>query len=221
MKVMILAAGRGKRMMPLTKDTPKPLLKIGKYSLLEHHILNLKKADFRQIVINTSYLGEKIQKKIGNGKKYGVQIEYSDEKKEALETAGGIKKAQSLLTEKFIVINSDIWTDYNFKELKLDNNKQAKIILVPNPTFNKNGDFYHNNSLQKYTFAGIAIYHRCFFVNIPTGKIALAPYLKKGLKNNKINTELYKGSWYDIGTPERIKKLQKSFDNFYPNLQQQ
>ncbi|RLA07597.1 MAG: hypothetical protein DRQ51_05535 [Gammaproteobacteria bacterium] len=204
---MILAAGRGMRMMPLTENTPKPLLKIGKHPLLEWHIINLKKAGFKNIVINISYLGEQIIKTIGDGEKYGVKIQYSDEKDNILETAGGIKKALPLLGDKaFIVVNSDIKTNFDFKKLSLKKNKNANLVLINNPDFNPNGDFYHHNSKQKYTFAGIAIYHPRFFENIPHKKAPLAPHLKQALENKDAYTTLYNGIWQDIGTPERFYK---------------
>ncbi len=209
---MILAAGRGQRMMPLTKEQPKPMLKILGKPLIEHHIDALKQAGITNIVINLAWQGDKIVEYFGDGSRIGVSIEYSYEPEGGLETAGGIIAALPLLTEQFLVVNGDIFTDYDFSsltQLHLENN-EAHITLVENPAHNPDGDFSLNhNKLQteRYTFSGISRFGRDFFNEYPTGTLRLGPLLKEQLGTGKVSTELYLGQWDDIGTPERLTKL--------------
>ncbi len=209
MKAMILSAGLGTRMRPLTNHTPKPLLKIGGKPLIVWHIERLRDAGFRQIVINVAYLGQQIIDYLGDGSKFGVQIEFSDEQNEgALETAGGIVKALPLLSDTFLVVNGDVWTDYSFdSNYKLEEDSLAKLILVNNPEHNLNGDFYLTDTKEKYTFSGIGYYSKKMFENLEYGKQPLAPILFTAIKNRQLITELYQGEWYDIGTPQRLKCL--------------
>jgi MurNAc alpha-1-phosphate uridylyltransferase len=215
-KVMILAAGRGKRMQPLTDSIPKPLLEVTENTtLIELHIKRLQSLGFIEIVINVAWMGEKIISYLGDGSRYGVTIEYSNENDNALETAGGIINALDLLgSEPFIVINADIYTDYDFSHLRLQNNNQAQLVLVPNPEFNIDGDFFIKDDILnssegvKFTFSGIAIYHPGFFKNLPRGSLALGPLLREAISKSRINAEVYYGKWFDIGTPERLLKLQ-------------
>ncbi len=209
MKAMILAAGLGTRMRPLTNHTPKPLLKIGEKPLIVWHIERLREAGFRQIVINVAYLGQQIIDFLGDGSKFGVQVEFSDEQHEgALETAGGVVKALPLLSDTFLVVNGDIWTEYPFdSSYKLDDGLFAKLILVNNPEHNLEGDFYLTGKKKKYTFSGIGYYSKEMFEDLDYGKQPLAPILFKAIKNKRLITELYQGEWYDIGTPERLKYL--------------
>lgn len=214
MKAMILAAGRGERMRPLTDTTPKPLLKVDKLCLIEHHILNLKKAGITDLVINTAWLAEKIHKKLGNGSNYGVSITYSDEG-EALETGGGIKKALPLLGESsFLVVNGDVWCDYDYKNLpNLKKECLAHLILVDNPQQHPEGDFsikkglLSNNDNEKKTYSGIGIYSPKLFTQ-KEERFPLGPLLRSAADNNLISAENYTGYWLDIGTPERLQKLQ-------------
>ncbi len=212
MKAMILAAGLGTRMRPLTNHTPKPLLKIGGKPLIVWHIEQLRNAGFGQIVINIAYLGQQIIDYLGDGSEFGVQIEFSDEQNEgALETAGGIVKALPLLSDTFLVVNGDIWTDYPFdSSYKLDDGLLAKLILVKNPKHNLDGDFYLTGTHEKYTFSGIGYYSKDMFKELEYGKQSLAPLLFNAIDKNIVITELYNGKWYDIGTPERLRHL----DNF-------
>lgn len=213
MKAMILAAGRGERMRPLTDTTPKPLLEIDGHCLIEHHIFNLKEAGFTDIVINTAWLAEKIHRKLGNGSQYGVNIQYSDEQ-EALETGGGIKNALDLLTDDvFLVINGDVWCDYDYSKLPtLDKNNLAHLVLVNNPKHNSTGDFsiqenmLSNHSENKLTFSGIGLYRANFFKQ-KENKFPLAPLLRLAADENKISAEYFSGVWIDIGTPERLEQL--------------
>lgn len=209
MNAMILAAGLGSRMRPLTNHTPKPLLKIGGKPLIVWHIERLRDAGFTQIVINVAYLGQQILDYLGDGSTFGVQLEFSDEQNEgALETAGGILKALPLLSDTFLVVNGDVWTDYSFdSSYKLEENLLAKLILVKNPEHNLEGDFSLANTQEKYTFSGIGYYSKKMFEELEYGKQPLAPLLFKAIKENKLVTELYEGRWYDIGTPERLKSL--------------
>jgi len=217
---MLLAAGRGERMQPLTNTIPKPLLEIkNDTSLIELHIKKLKSLGFTDIVINIAWLGEKIVSKLGDGSHYGVNIQYSDEADSALETAGGIINALELLGGKpFIVINADIVTDYDFSQLQLRENKLAQLVLVPNPEFHPEGDFFiHNNSVHplegdKFTFSGIALYHPDFFKNCAAGVLALGPLFRHAIDNFSIEAEVYRGAWFDIGTPERFTDIKKYFD---------
>ena len=209
MKAMILAAGLGSRMRPLTDHTPKPLLEVGGKPLIVWHIERLKEAGFTEIVINVAYLGQQIIDFLGDGSLYGVSIEFSDEQDEgALETAGGIVKALPLLSETFLVVNGDIWTDYSFEHtFQLSNNHLAHLILVNNPKHNLEGDFYLSNRLDKYTFSGIGYYSKKMFTELTFGKQALAPLLFKAIAEERVRTSLHQGQWYDIGTPERLEKL--------------
>ena len=235
MKAMILAAGRGERMRPLTDTIPKPLLQIAGKSLIEYHIQALVKAGINELVINHAWLGEKIEAQLGDGAKFGAKIQYSREG-QALETAGGIKNALHLLGDKpFIVVNADVFTDYPFEQLKtsaehLATSEMAHLVLVDNPEHNHRGDFYcHKNKVidplsckrtveqkaeQKhehaYTFSGIACYAPAFFYAMQAGKQALAPMLRTAMAKQQVSGEIYRGAWCDIGTPERLEELNKS-----------
>jgi len=212
MKAMILAAGRGERMRPLTDNTPKPLLKVAGKSLIEHHIDNLKSAGFTELVINTAWLSEKIHQQLGDGSQYGISIEYSDEK-EALETGGGIKKALPLLGENFLVVNGDVWCNYDYSQLPtLAEDMLAHLVLVNNPEHNPVGDFsitdnlLSNKEQNRLTFSGIGLYRAALF-NHNEQRFPLAPLLRKSADDNKISAEFFPGKWLDIGTPERLEQL--------------
>ncbi|WP_440055204.1 N-acetylmuramate alpha-1-phosphate uridylyltransferase MurU [Pseudoalteromonas sp. T1lg65] len=222
MKAMILAAGRGQRMMPLTAELPKPMLQVAGKPLLQYHIERIKQAGIKDIVINLAWQGEAIKSYFGDGSDFGVDIEYSEEPAGGLETAGGIIQALPLLCEQhetFIVINGDIFTDYDLHALTLlelasspENGCQAHIVLVENPLHHPHGDFAltqqtHND--KKYTFSGISKYHKSFFENCAAGFVKLGPLLKQGLDSKKISTELYLGQWNDIGTPERLDAINR------------
>ena len=210
MTAMILAAGLGSRMRPLTDYTPKPLLKVADKPLIVWHIEALKRSGFCNIVINVAYLGEQIIEYLGDGSEFGVNIQFSDEQDEgALETAGGIFKALPLLSETFLVVNGDVWTDYvydNSFDLKGD---LAHLLLVSNPEHNPTGDFYLTGSDEKFTFSGIGYYSKKLFANLSYGKQPLAPLLFEAIDNKNITTSYYSGEWHDIGTPERLMALEK------------
>jgi MurNAc alpha-1-phosphate uridylyltransferase len=217
MKAMILAAGHGTRMRPLTDHTPKPLLKAGGKPLIVWHIKKLKQAGFEDIVINIAWLADQIPAALGDGSNFGVNLHYSNEQNEgALETAGGIVKALPLLgDEQFLVVNGDVWCDYQYHKNRLKNDDLAHLVLVNNPPHNPNGDFALINkrvdvegcSHLKFTFSGIGYYHPDLFRNLPKGKLALAPVLRKAMHKNLVSGELFSGDWRDIGTPERLATL--------------
>lgn len=217
---MILAAGRGKRLMPLTKNTPKSLIKVRGKALIEYSIEEVKKANINDIIINTAYLGNQIQAHLGDGDKFGICIKYSIEKT-ALETAGGIIKALPLLgNAPFVVINADILCDYDLSALTLPNNSLAHLMLVDNPQHNPNGDFsltggritYLSNT-QVYTFSGIGIYHTDFFQShlLNDKKLTLSNLFKEAINKGQLTGEYYSGHWQDIGTPERLASVNNNY----------
>jgi len=219
MKAMILAAGRGERMRPLTDMIPKPLLPVGGKPLIVHHIERLREAGFSEIVINLGHLGHLIPKTLGDGSRWGLNIYYSDEQDEgALESLGGIVKALDILgSEQFLVLNGDIYCNYPFnKDFQLQNTL-AHLILVPNPQHNKNGDFglnngYISNVAQKmFTFSGIGYYHPSIFNDTMPQKAPLAPLLRNAADKQQISGEIFEGVWHDIGTPQRLKEINENF----------
>jgi len=222
MKAMILAAGLGTRMRPLTDKTPKPLLKVGGIPLIVWHIERLAHDGFTDIVINIAHLGYQIPEALGDGSEWGVKITYSDEQEEgALESAGGIVKALPLLgNDSFVVLNGDVWTDYDFQDhRKLADGILAHLVLVPNPEHNPEGDFALEDNIvvdaKQYTFSGIGYYSPKLFEGVPYGKSALAPLLRAAMKEGKVTGELYEGEWLDIGTPERLELLNAQLMNRY------
>lgn len=211
---MILAAGRGERMRPLTDNLPKPLLKVAGKMLIEYHLEKLKSAQITEVVINHAWLGEKIEQALGDGSQYGLNIHYSHEA-EALETAGGIINALPLLgSDAFIVVNGDIYCDYDLSILPPSLSGLAHLVLVNNPPHNPQGDFVLTNTgaveqegENKQTFSGIGVYHPDLFKGYPNGKLALAPILRKAMDQHQVSGESYQGVWHDIGTPERLNEL--------------
>lgn len=223
MKAIILSAGRGQRMRPLTDSTPKPLLKAGPYSLIEYHLLSLAKAGFNEIVINVSYHPQQFLDLLGDGSRYGLKIHFSYEPENGgLETGGGILQALPLLgNAPFLVVNADIWTDYPFASLKnkLTDSQLAHLVLTNNPAHNTGGDFYlENNKIlptgnQKLTMCGISVYHPKLFANCQAGIFSVVPLLRNAIAQNLVSGELYQGQWYDIGTSERLQLLQNHLLN--------
>jgi N-acetyl-alpha-D-muramate 1-phosphate uridylyltransferase len=206
MTAMILAAGYGKRMRPLTDTTPKPLLKVKGKPLIVWHIEKLVSKGFKTIIINIAHLGEQIIEHLGDGSNWGIEIIYSDERQSGpLETAGAIIKSLPLLSETFLVLNGDIWCDYDF-DINFKLTKQAHLILVPNPEHNPNGDFRFQDTY--YTFSGIGYYSKKVFEHIPLERLPLAPLLKGLAIKQKVSFELHQGIWSDIGTPERLAEVQ-------------
>ncbi|MDP2179026.1 N-acetylmuramate alpha-1-phosphate uridylyltransferase MurU [Methylicorpusculum sp.] len=215
MKAMILAAGRGERMRPLTDHTPKPLLLAADKALIVHTIDQLCQAGFTEIVINLAHLGEQIKHFLGNGHRFKVAIEYSDEGDSALETAGGIIKALPLLgSSPFLVVNGDIATDFPFASLRTLEINLAHLILVNNPVHHPDGDFgldqtnnVVNDAPVKLTFSGIGVYSPALFEGCLPGKQKLAPLLRSAIEQQRITGQKFEGFWLDIGTPERLLEL--------------
>jgi len=221
MKAMILAAGRGERMRPLTDTLPKPLLEVGGKPLIVLHIERLARNGFKEIVINIAHLGQKIIDYLGNGSRYGVDISYSDERESgALESAGAIIKALPLLgDEPFLVVNGDIFCEYEFRgDFNLED-KAAHLILVQNPQHNTKGDFGLDGSLvlnkdeDMYTFSGIGYYNPVLFKNLPETKAPLAPLLREAIRYKKVSGELFNGLWMDIGTPQRLQNINEKISS--------
>ncbi|PKM10409.1 MAG: mannose-1-phosphate guanylyltransferase [Gammaproteobacteria bacterium HGW-Gammaproteobacteria-3] len=216
MKAMILAAGRGERMRPLTDSKPKPLLLAGGQPIIVHTLKQLRLAGFEEIVINLAHLGEQISRYLGDGRQWGVTIRYSNEGDHGLETAGGIAHALPLLGEKpFLVINGDIATDFPLASLKNRIIDQAHLVLVDNPEHHPQGDFgldapqsVVDDSAIKFTFSGIGVYHPSLFNTVTPGTSQkLAPLLRQALAARRVSGEKYSGFWLDIGTPQRLQEL--------------
>jgi MurNAc alpha-1-phosphate uridylyltransferase len=215
MKAMILAAGRGERMQPLTDTSPKPLLKVAGKPLIEYCIENLVAAGFTQLVINLSHLGQQIRDYCGDGSQWGAEISYSDEGETALETAGGIAYALPLLGDQpFLVINADIICDYPLAELRNKHFDLAHLVLIDNPPHHPQGDFSLNHNrlsetgAEKLTFSGIGIYHPDLFKDISFGPLKLRPVLNQAMQDQRISGEKFDGLWMDIGTPERLTEIE-------------
>ncbi|HFC30116.1 MAG TPA: nucleotidyltransferase family protein [Oceanospirillales bacterium] len=216
MRALILAAGKGERMRPLTLFKPKPLLEVCGIPLIEYHIINLKKAGFKQIVVNVSWLAQQIMQRLGNGSQFGVEIRYSYEGEKPLETGGGMLKALPLLNnEAFLVVNGDIFTDFDFSEISIQDDKLAHLVLVKNPAHNPNGDFAltednlltNNNSQQKLTYSGIGIYHPKLFKEAQAGKFSVIPLVKQAIAKNLVSGQIHQQQWDDIGTIERLTAI--------------
>lgn len=217
MKAMILAAGRGERMRPLTDHTPKPLLKVAGTPLIEHHLHRLARGGFREVVINVAHLGEQIRRHLGGGEAYGLNILYSDEGDAALETGGGVFKALPLLgPEPFLVVNGDIWCDHSLRPSRLQPGDLAHLILVDNPAHNPRGDFALEGGrlldvgTDRLTFSGIGYYHPELFSGCTPGWFPLAPLLREAAQRGRAGAGHYRGAWSDAGTPARLEALNRS-----------
>jgi MurNAc alpha-1-phosphate uridylyltransferase len=216
MKAMILAAGRGERMRPLTDHTPKPLLSVGGKPLIVWHIERLAKSGFKDVVINHAHLGSQIEEALQDGRSWGLNIQYSPESI-ALETAGGIANALHLLgTDPFLVVNGDVFTEIDFSGLKLDGSDLAHLIMVDNPPQHPKGDFaligdrLANEGDLKLTFSGVGVYHPDLFADVNRGEPAkLGVLLKEAMNKGLVSGRHYQGIWHDIGTPERLSALDK------------
>ena len=212
MKAMILAAGRGERLRPLTDHTPKPLISAAGRPLIEHLISALAACGYREIVVNTAHLGELIEQRLGDGRRLGARLAYSREN-EALETGGGIFQALGLLgNEPFLVVNGDIGTDFPFERLQKHPEGLAHLILVNNPPHHSRGDFALENGLvldsggtERHTFSGIGVYRPELFAGCVAGRFPLAPLLRAAMARGEVSGELYRGFWMDIGTRERLE----------------
>lgn len=211
---MILAAGRGERMRPLTDTLPKPLLRVHGKPLIEYHVERLASVGFERIVINLAWLGSLIRDYLGDGSRFGASILYSEESPRALEPAGGIFRALSLLgATPFVVVNGDIFTDYAFERLRLPEGRDSHIVLVPNPPQHPRGDFGLEQGSAvaaaptQYTFGCIAVYRPEFFAGCTDGAFPLKPLLLRSMAAGRCGAELYTGPWEDVGTPERLRAL--------------
>ncbi|HTT02647.1 MAG TPA: nucleotidyltransferase family protein [Steroidobacteraceae bacterium] len=215
---MVLAAGRGERMRPLTDTTPKVLLAAGGKPLIVYHLEALARAGVREVIINLSWLGEQIRTALGTGERYGLSLSYSEEGPHALETGGGIYQALPLLgSAPFLVVNADNWTDFDFGALarmKLGAADDARIVLVPNSPHHPAGDFglqgdrVINTETGRLTYAGIGIYQAAFFAGCAPGRFPLLPLLQRAIAAGRLRGQLHAGAWFDIGSAERLAALE-------------
>jgi N-acetyl-alpha-D-muramate 1-phosphate uridylyltransferase len=221
MRAMILAAGLGKRMQPLTADKPKPLLKVGEKTLIEYQIERLVAGGVTGVVINHFYLGSMIEESLGDGSRFGIEILYSKEPIR-LETAGGIiKSLPKLKDDSFIVVNADIWTDFDFSKLQPVDGSDclAHLVLVENAEHNPHGDFFidaegklheENETRDKrLTFSGISVMHKNLFAGLPIQPLSTVPLLQQAMTQDQVSGEIYDGVWIDVGTPERLQEVNK------------
>jgi N-acetyl-alpha-D-muramate 1-phosphate uridylyltransferase len=214
MKAMILAAGRGERMRPLTDHTPKPLLSVAGKPMIVHTIEQLVQAGYTELVINHAHLGSQIEGALGDGTQFGASIQYSPEGEQGLETAGGIIHALPLLgNTPFLVVNGDIATNFDFSSLRHITVDLAHLVLVPNPDHHPNGDFGVTNGLvdehatERRTFSGIGVYSPKLFDNLPEGTRKLGGLLRSKMADRRVSGQKFDGFWLDIGTPERLHAL--------------
>ena len=217
MKAMILAAGKGERMRPLTLHTPKPLVRAGGVPLIEYHLKALQSAGFNELVINHAWLGQQIEDHLGDGQRFGLGIQYSPEG-EPLETGGGIYRALPLLgTEPFLVVNGDVWTDYDFAQLRRPMTGLAHLVMIDNPAHNPAGDFglvdgqvrEASADEPRLTYSGIAIISPQLFAASSGGAFKLAPLLREAMGKGLVTGEHFKGRWIDVGTHERLAEVER------------
>jgi MurNAc alpha-1-phosphate uridylyltransferase len=214
MKAMLLAAGRGERMRPLTDRVPKPLLAVAGRPLIVHLIGSLVTAGFRDLVINHAHLGDALEQALGDGAGWGARIRYSPEPPGALETGGGILQALPLLgAGPFLVVNADIYTDYAFGRLRRDPAGLAHLVLVDNPAHHPGGDFALTGDrvgeagAPRYTYAGIGLYRPELFLGASPGRFPLAPLLRAAARAGSVSGERHRGRWFDVGTPARLAEV--------------
>ncbi|MDH4569944.1 nucleotidyltransferase family protein [Pseudomonas sp. BN414] len=217
MKAMILAAGKGERMRPLTLHTPKPLVRAAGTPLIEFHLQALAKAGFNELVINHAWLGQQIEDHLGDGARFGLSIRYSAEG-EPLETGGGIFQALPLLgDEPFLIVNGDVWTDFEFSHLRRPLDGLAHLVLVDNPTHHPHGDFVLENGRVRdavagessLTYSGIAVLHPRLFEGCQAGAFKLAPLLRQAMAAGQVTGERFAGRWVDVGTHERLAEVER------------
>lgn len=222
MKAMVLAAGFGNRLRPLTDHTPKPLLPIGGKPMIVHHLEKLAAAGFKEVVINLGHLGHKIPEALGDGSSWGLSIAYSDEGPDPLETGGGLAKALPLLgDEPFLLVNGDVWSDLDFSTIptSLAENDLATLYLVQKPRWREKGDFSLSRSrvveseIPEYLYAGIALYHPKILEGAKVEKFSIVPRLKSAISKNLVGGILFSGEWDDVGTPDRLSALQSKYGN--------
>ena len=219
MKAVVLAAGKGERLRPLTEATPKPLIEVRGKPLIVHHLERLRDAGFTHIHINTSWLAEKLQTALGDGSRYGVHIQYSYEGPEPLEAGGGLfRMLPALGRDPFLVVNGDVFTDFAFENLKhrLKSDFLAHLVMVPNPPHHPQGDFHLSpaghlrpEGAPKHTYSGIGVYKADLFKDCRAGRFPLLPLLQQAMAAEALSGEQYGGQWSDVGTPESLARLDK------------
>ncbi len=214
MRAMILAAGRGERMRPLTDGVPKPLLEAGGHALIEYHLHALAAARVGQVVVNLSWLGEKVRASLGDGSRYGVRISFSEEGPVPLETGGGIARALPMLGgEAFLVVNGDVWTDQSFAALDAPPGSLGHLLLVTNPAHHPQGDFALGadgrivRHGERLTYAGIGVLDPALFADSAPGRFPLKPLLDRALEAGRLTGQRLEGNWTDVGTPARLAEL--------------
>lgn len=212
---MVLAAGRGERMRPLTDRTPKPLLTVRGKPLIVYHLEKLARAGVQQVVINLCWLGHQIRSALGDGSRFGLRIVYSDEGAEALETGGGIQRALPWLgREPFLVVNGDVFTDFDFAAVTIAPEALAQLVLVPNPPHVPQGDFaliegrVRASGAPRLTYSGIGLLRAELFADCGPGRFPLLPLLQRAIALDRLRGQLYRGAWSDVGTAERLAALQ-------------
>ena len=211
---MVLAAGRGERMRPITDTLPKPLVPVAGKPLIGYHLERLAAAGVREVVVNLSWLGDRIRAALGDGRDYRLSISYSEEGPVPLETGGGIFKALPLLGPgPFLVVNGDTWSDIDYARLALEDGANGRIVLVPNPTHNSRGDFgvegdvVVDREIDRFTYSGVGVYSPEFFDGCSPGRFPMLPLLKRAIAARLLRGEVHPGEWCDVGTPERLATL--------------
>ena len=209
-----MAAGRGERMRPITDTLPKPLVPVAGKPLIGYHLERLARAGIKEVVINLSWLGERIKAALGDGRDYGLSIAYSEEGPVPLETGGGIFRALPLLgAGSFLVVNGDTWSDIDYGHLALEGGADGRIVLVRNPTHNTRGDFglegdvVVDREMDRLTYSGVGVYRPEFFAGCSPGKFPMLPLMKRAIAARVLRGELHRGEWCDVGTPERLASL--------------
>ena len=215
MKAMVLAAGRGERMRPITDTVPKPLVRVGGRPLIAWHLAALARAGVREVVINLSWLGEQLRTALGAGADFGLRITYSEEGPVPLETGGGIFRALPLLgPEPFLVLSGDIWTDIDLGGVRLEPEADAHLVLIPNPPHHPRGDFGLEGNVvvqrdsERLTYANVGIYRPEFFAGCAAGRFPLLEPLNRAIAARLVRGEVHRGAWSDVGTPERLAQLE-------------
>ncbi len=214
-RAMLLAAGRGERLRPITDTLPKPLVEVAGKPLIVYHLEALARAGIRDVVVNLSWLGARISAALGDGSRYGVRIAYSEEGPEPLETGGGIHRALPLLgSDPFLVVNADVWTDLDFSGVPaLEESADARLMLAPNPPHHPRGDFGLEDDFVveqdtgRFTYTGIGVYRPELFQGCTPGKFPLLPLLRRAIAARRLRGEVYRGEWLDIGSPDRLAWL--------------
>jgi MurNAc alpha-1-phosphate uridylyltransferase len=214
-RAMVLAAGRGERMRPLTDSVPKPLLEVRGKPLIVYHLEKLARLGVQQVVINLAWLGERIRAALGDGARWNLAIQYSDEAGMALETGGGIFQALPWLgSEPFLVVNADVYTDFDFGALRIAPDALAQLVLVANPVQHPNGDFslvdgrVSEHDGARYTYSGIGLYRAELFAGCSAGRFPLLPLLRRAMDARRLHGQLHSGAWSDVGSVERLAALQ-------------